>query len=442
MIINRIKNILNRDLNLKELISGSAITFLLKISGMILSYLLTYFLSRKIGADGLGYYNLFVKILTLTSALVYIGLNITSLRYIGQFKNSKEAYKIRILYNYILKLVLPIGIIVGVLIYFNSSLIVKFLNKSALEISYLKIVGLILPFFALNKVNVEFIRGFRNLPLSEFLRNVSRTLLILIFLLFLYKQSFQVISVLKFFTIGVIANWIISSTYILNKTKKLNSNIKSSLKMSEVLKTSFPIMINSVSTILLISMPVFFLYYYTNQKNVGLFSVAYQISMLISLVLVIFNIVLAPKFSELFWNKKYDDLQKLIAQSSMIMFWIALLLCLIITFCSEYILSLFGNDFLQAKQILLYLAIGQLINVSSGSVQLLMNMAGEQKMLRSINIVIVLMSFLSYIVLVKKFVLVGCTIIFVLGVVLRNIISVIYVRKKLNLKTHYIPLFN
>ena len=438
-ILKVLKSRLNKDLHLKELLSGSVITFVLKITGMLLGYFLIYIISNRIGAEGVGHYNLFVRIITVISTVVCLGLNITSLRYIGQFNNYKDKYKIKILYGHILKLILPISIGVGFLIYFNANFIILLLDKSDEEIIYLKMVGVLLPFFALNKVNIEFIRGFKKLQLSEFIRSVSRNLIIILLLLCFYIDTIQVIVILNLFAFGVLINWILSSSSIFLRIKKIEDENKSSFKIRELVKTSFPIMINSISTVLLISMPIFFLYYYSSQKNVGLFTVAFQITMLISLVMVIINTMLAPKLSELFWKEKYKDLQKLVSQASMIMFWAALILCFCIIIFSDFILGIFGNEFLESKLVLWVLAISQLINAASGSVQILMNMTGEQKKLRSFNLLIVLLSIISYIIVIPKFGLIGCAFVFGAGLISKNILSAIYVNKKLGLKTFYLP---
>jgi len=44
--------------HLKEMLTGSAITFILKISGMLLGYLVVIQVFRRYGAEGIGVYNL------------------------------------------------------------------------------------------------------------------------------------------------------------------------------------------------------------------------------------------------------------------------------------------------------------------------------------------------------------------------------------------------
>jgi len=48
-IINRIKNKLNKDIHLKELLKGSSIAFVLRIIGIIAGYIFTLLITRGYG---------------------------------------------------------------------------------------------------------------------------------------------------------------------------------------------------------------------------------------------------------------------------------------------------------------------------------------------------------------------------------------------------------
>jgi O-antigen/teichoic acid export membrane protein len=253
------------------------------------------------------------------------------------------------------------------------------------------------------------------------------------------KNDFDNFDILNLLLIGIFLNWIISSLIILKKIKSLNKFKQNLFSYKELINTAFPMMITSVSTILLISLPIFFLDYFYTQIEVGIFSVVYQISMLISVVMIIINTIVAPKFSELYWANKIVTLQRFINQSVNLMFLIAMFSSVTVIFFSDYILNIFGSEFLLGKNILIILVIGQLVSSSCGSVGILMNMVGKQKVQRNINLIALIICFFLYLLIVPKYGLMGSSIVFMFGLVFKNIISTIYIKKKMGLNTFFNP---
>ena len=440
-MLSQLKKILDKDIHLKELITGSTVTFVLKMLGMLFGYILIYIISNRNGAEGVGNYNIFVKTITVLGAFTSLGINVAVLRYVGQFNNVTNQGKITSLYNQGFKTVFSLSVLIGFLIYFNAEFIIQIIGKSKEQIINVKLLSIALPFFALNQVNVEFIRGLKKLQLSELIRSVIRPFLIVLLLIFWKKNDFNKIDVLYFFVFGICVNWVISSLIIRKKVRSIKREVKSLFSHKELIITAFPMMITSISSILLISLPIFFLDYFFSQTEVGIFSVVFQIAMLISIVMIIINTIVAPKFSELFWANKKTELQKFISQSVNIMFSIALIVSIVVTVFSEFILNIFGNEFKDGQYILVILVIGQLISVSIGSVGILMNMVGKQKALRNINLIALIICLILYILVVPNYGLIGCSVVFVFGLSFTKIVAAIYMRKKMGLTTFLNPFF-
>lgn len=438
-MLSKLKKKIDRDIHFKELLTGSSVTFLLKMLGMLLGYALIYVISNRNGAEGVGNYNIFLKTIMVVGTLTSLGINVAVLRYVGQFDNPASLGTIKSLYNQGFKTVFLLSVFTSLIIYFNAETIVSLIGKSKEQIFYLKLLSIGLPFFSLNKVNVEFIRGFKKLQLSELIRSVIRPIFIIIMLLVWRKNDFDNFDILSLLLIGIFLNWIISSLVILKKIKSLNKFKQNLFSHKELISTSFPMMITSASTVLLISLPVFFLDYFHTQTEVGIFSVVYQISMLISIIMIIINTIVAPKFSSLYWANKIVTLQRFINQSVNLTFLIALFSSITVIFFSNYILNIFGSEFLLGKDILIVLVIGQLVSSCCGSVGILMNMVGEQNAQRNINLITLIICFFLYLLIVPKYSLMGSSSVFMFGLVFKNIVSTIYVKKKMGLNTFFNP---
>jgi O-antigen/teichoic acid export membrane protein len=156
-LIKKLQRKLNNDTNLKELLVGSAITFIFKIGGMLSGYLVIYFISKNIGAYGLGIYNLFNTILLLFSVILGLGFHMSILRFAGQFNRENHFGELKSLSKNIFKLVIPVSILISIFIYFSAEYWINLLGKPVSYIFPLKILSIILPFFTLQQIFIEFL---------------------------------------------------------------------------------------------------------------------------------------------------------------------------------------------------------------------------------------------------------------------------------------------
>ncbi len=436
-MIKKLRRKLNGDIHLKDLIKGSVITFFLKMGGMLLSYVLIFLLSKKFGPSGVGTFNLFNQTLTVLSMFLGLGMNISVLRFVGQFNNVKDNAKMHFLHHYILKIIGPTSLFIGItLVVFSDSISILVTDSNEKSI-YFKILGITLPFFAINQVSVEFIRGLKRLQISELIRSVIRPLIMTLSLLFLWSKPIDTNTIIYLFLIGSVANSIFSSYTIWRNLAKIPKNPNSIFKLKELVATSLPMMAVSVSSALMVALPIFVLEFIGTEVEVGLFSVAYKVSQIITLILMIINTMSAPKFAELFWANKTKELQKLLNQTSKIMFWVALIFSIFVIVFSRTILGLFGSEFQNSGIILIILIIGQLVNAATGSVGVLLNMSGNQKIYRQSILVVVIALAITCPIATFYFGLIGTAITTTLSIIFINVWLVIRVRKKLKLKTSY-----
>ena len=440
-MLEKIKNKLNGEVHFKDLLKGSAITFVLKISGIGSSYVLIYLIAKRLGAEGVGFFQVMLQILTILGMVLGLGMNISVLRYVGQFNNEENRPKMHALYKYFLQTVAPLSFCVGILLYFGANYIVHWIGKDEEYAEGLKLIGIVLPFFTINQISVEFIRGLKKLQISELVRSVLSPLVMILGISVLFRQIQTKVDIIYLLVFSLIINSMVSRWAIWKTLKKVTKNTFG-FERKEFMKTSYPMLLTAVCSSLLAAMPFFFLDYYTTQADVGVYSVAFRLALIPSLVLKVINIIAAPKFSELYWAEKMQELQKLITQSTKLMFWAALGLVIIIVFFGKYDLQVFGEKFQEGYLVLLILSLGQLVNAATGSVGVVMNMSGKQKDLRRVITILTVIGFCSYLTLGTWFkvsyfyiAIVSAVIDAVLNIYLSSLVF-----KKYKIKTYYIPL--
>jgi len=437
-MLNKVKSKLNSDTNLKELVSGSLITFVLKMGGMSLSYLMIYFIVQKTGSKGAGYYSLINNVLMILGMIAAMGTNVSVLRFVGQYNNEENNVRLGNLYSNLVKLALPIALILGAVIWFFSENIAVSIFRDIEYAPALALVGITLPFFTLDLIAVEFIRGLKKLKVSEFIRSVSRPTIVLICLFIVWFQDIENIYIIYFYCGAVILNSIASSATVIVNVLRIKDHQKA-LSTKEIFKVSSPMMITAITGILMSSTSIFLLEYFSTTEDVGVYSVAVRLSLLISLVLIVVNTISAPKFSELYWGKKMDELQKVIHQSVKLIFWGALFVAIVVGVGSYPILGIFGEEFTKGQLPLIILIIGQMVNAAAGSVALFLNMSGHQNVLRNMSLISLVIQLILALVLIPSMGMLGAAISSTAGGILWNILCILYVKSKLNIKTYYFP---
>ena len=424
------------DINLKELLKGSAITSVLKLGGMGLSYVLIYLIAKQAGAEAVGFFQVMVQILTVLGMVLGLGMNISVLRYVGQFNNEENRPKMHVLYQYFVQTVAPLAIGLAVLLYFGAYYIVQWTGKDQEYAEGLKLVGIVLPFFTINQISVEFIRGLKKLQISELVRSVLRPLVMILGIVVFFYENLTKIDIIFLLVVGLIINSLVSRWAIWKALKKIPKTT-AGFERKEFMKTSYPMLMTGVSSVLLGSMPIFFLDYYTTQAEVGVYSVAFRLASLVSLVLVVVNTIATPKFAELYWAGKMEELQKVITQSTKLMFWIALSLTAILIVGGDFLLQLFGEEFKEGYWVLMILSLGQLVNAATGSVGVFMNMTGRQNFYTKINLFTLFITFSLFMIFHKYLTLELVACVMVCKAFILNITSIIYIKREINLTTYY-----
>lgn len=406
---------------------------------MLVGYLVVLYISKHFGAEGVGVYGLTISAITLVAMVSGLGFNMSVLRYVGQFNKEKDQTKIKLLYLYLLEISVPFSVFLSVILYLLSDYIaLEFLN----DIRYghtLKIAAFSIPFFSLLMLNIEYIRGLKNLKVSESLRSLSIPMLNMLLLLIAASLSDDKDMPIYTYAVAMLLTSIVSIAFIYVRLKKIRIDSRDSFKKRELINTSIPMLMTLLSTFIMGDVSLWFLQAFTTAKEVGVYNIIIKVSALIGLVLMVVNTISAPKFSELYWAKEYETLKKVIAQSTKLIFLASLGLSLVLIVLKEWILSVFGAEFVVGSDALVILIMAQLVNAVTGSVGLFLSMTGHQKILRNIIVATMMIGLVLNYLIIPVYGVYGAAIVSLLSSIIANLSSVYYVQTRLGYITYYIP---
>ena len=246
-------------------------------------------------------------------------------------------------------------------------------------VDYLPWILWAIPFWNVALICSSFFRAKKLNIAYTYINYPSRFLLTLILLFFLSSVNQNPILIVKLHFWSIVITATLSLIFVISKLKL---SLKSKDKHTAFVKDSFPMLVSSSVLILLTMIDTQIMGIYETKANVGIYNVAIKIAALTAISIQAVNSILAPKIANSYVEDK-TRFEKLVKFSANLNFTITFIILIIIISFHNFLLNLFGEVFLEGRNILFILCVGQLVNSFSGSVGVILQMIGKQKVYRN-----------------------------------------------------------
>lgn len=388
-MIPKIKNIINTDnQDLSELISKSGASLILRIIGMLLMYLFFILVSNFYGAGAIGVYSLCYAVLNIGVVFSHWGYHAAALRYISEFeaKNNWSAIKKTYKLSFIVPIIL--SVIISFIIYFNADFIGdKFFGETSTAAAHnIQLVAYsILPLTVL-LIHFESLRALRKIKENAFLQNVAlQGISILILFIPLYYNMHD--DTIPFLT-RVIAHFIVAAyciwywMRIMKKEQpqdvKVTEDLNGVINLRMMTMMAIPLFLASSTRLILDWTDTLMLGLYRTEVEVGIYNTALKVAMLTNLPLLAVNSIAAPKFSALYHNGMFKEFKQYVQHATNLNCYLSLPIILVLAVFPDFVLGLFGEEFIIGRNTLWLLLLGQLVSTFSGSVGYILQMTNRQ----------------------------------------------------------------
>lgn len=407
----------------------------LRVLGAIIFFGLSLFLTNFFSPELVGQYDLSRTILLVSGSVVIFGTTESIIYYSGFLTSEKALISLFEIYRKIIKLMFFLSIFqILIISLLPSSFVNNFFDKDIYQLLF-KVI-LFSFFYGLTMLNIEALRAIYKIELSEYFRNIFRYFFFFIGAIILYNAGLenQIINILL---LNFLILSILSTIFFVKVFKK---NVKDGFEIKitslEIFKKSYPMSISVISFILMQSVDILFLAKYYNFEKIAFYSVAVKLTVTIGLVLSSINAVYAAKFAELFNTKKMKELQLSVRSATRMIAILTLPIIFVLLIFGNFFLSLFGNEYVEAKEALIILLVGQAVNALSGSVGVYMNMTNRQKVYQKIILISFVFNIILNWYLVPNYGLNGAAFATAFSLILWNVIGVIYIYNTDQIKTY------
>lgn len=414
----------------KKLISSSGVNFIFRIFGLGTSFLTTVLITRFFGVETFGDYSLVFALSQIIALLFTLGIPNTLIKIIGN--NNFTFLQAKKLLIKGLKGSLIFSIIPILFFYFSSDYLSEIIFHNPQLINYFLIVSISIPLFIVHEIFLYFLIATKNFNKYNLFMFVLPNVLLILFLYLFYLLDKNNYFTFIAFSLAILVTVLLEALTIFELKPKKESI---SINTLELIKTASPLLFSGLFIYLLNYTNVIMLGIMSNDKQVGIYNIAYKIGSVGFLVIVSVSTIITPKMAELYGKGNLNQLKRLTHNSTRLIALLSIPIVFGLIFFSNYILSFWGTDAIAGGTTLIIVSIGVLFSAVSGNVDQILNMTENQHILRNITVFSFFINlFLSYL-LIPIYNIEGAAIASLITNILINVLCLYYIKKKLGFYT-------
>lgn len=425
---------LKLDIHTKEVVKKSFASMIVKIFGMAAGLAISISLGRLLGPDGLGIVNLSLRIANILLVITMFGVSNVILKHVAigfeqhDYLKIASYLKTSLIFNGLLAVSVSItGISVAP--YFCTEII----KEPALQTPLIIIIAVLLP-QTYSRIFASAVTGLHKIWQSNLVNETLSSWIVGFGLIVLYVAN-QDIDVDRIACLYAIARVAVTVSMYSYWKHLFNFKGKKQWVLRPILKMARPLLLVSSTSVIAANSDIVMLGWLSSSYQVGLYSVAAQISMLVVFFLQISNAAISPKLAALFADGRTKEMETMIHRVTGGLAIIALLTVSILAIGGKFILTFWGTEFTGAYWILLILTVGQVMNISTGCAGMLLMMTGLEKAHGYISFIFVSLNLILNLILIYAFGAIGAALATAITITGENITKVIVAKVKLGILT-------
>lgn len=344
-------------------IKTSFFVFLYIILAKIFGYLFRIIVARE-DLVLYGNYNLAMSLIGLVIPFLLLGFQEGIVRNVSFYNTKKDTKYSRIIINSTIKISFFFSVIVAIIIYIFSSQISSLFNAEIATL--LKFLSPVIPLIVLTKIFQSILKANRKPALGtlleQFVPNLLRLIILLIFFYFGIKLFGIIFSFLFSYLVAVLILFMLTSSFF-----KFSSKLD-----LKIVQYSWPLIFVTASIGLMGQIDTLFLGLFTNIEEVSLYNVAYPTAQMLTILSTSILSLYLPTITEKY--AKNFSMEKDSFFVSKLIFISSFTSLLVILIFNKLIISvLFGKEYLQSSTPLIILATAYLFyNISQTSYNILL----------------------------------------------------------------------
>lgn len=431
--MNQIAKLTSRltDPHLREMLLGSVIGLSVKVLSAVSIFVMNMVVARTLGATEAGLFFLGFTLVTVTAAVGRLGLDQSMVRFVASSLATRTHAALHGVYRKSITWVALASTALALLGWVNADWLAgRIFDQPGFE-PVLRSMLIAIPLVALYTMQAQALQGLKQVARSMLTLTVLVPATLLLLMLAAPVHSAEALSV--YFNIACLLTLGIGLWFWFRAAPKAESI--DSFPSTLLRRTCMPLWMVAILSQVVQWSSQLMLGAWGSAEEVAFFATAQRTAMLTSFVLFAVNAIAAPKFAAIYAKGDSDGLRRLAIWSVRLMLLAAVPALLLMLLLPEWLMSFFGDEFRAASTALMILALGQFVNVATGSVGYLLSMTGHERELRNNAFISALAGVVFGLALIPGHGLLGASVATAVAVASQNLLGAYQVRKHLGFNT-------
>lgn len=369
--------------NIPEAIAAFAI----KLIGAALSFGFSFLVARSLGASGTGGFALAQTTGLVGSTIALVGLDYVLLRDMAGSVRAGDPGAARSAARTATIIVALFSVVVGVLVAIGGGYFLNAVMGEGLDYRLLLLAAIAVLPLAMNRIVITSVRGAGGILAAQWLEGPQAMLLAVVILAGLIAGGVAISAfdvTLLFFAASSTSAMAAGFVYA---ARSRHWPAAAGRPAGPMLRQGWQISFIVLSRMLVDWMVLISLSISHSVTEVGQFRTAWQITSLIALIFTTFDTVSGPRIAAAHRVGETAQIRTILRQAIMTMSVLSAPLFFAIFVFPEWLLGLFGPEFVAGSTALRLLALGQLVNILSGPLGSVLLMTGEERWSARISII-------------------------------------------------------
>jgi O-antigen/teichoic acid export membrane protein len=413
---------------MRDILKGSFIIFIFKVFGAVSLFLTYILIPRYYGVETLGVFNLISALVMIGTTVSRVGLDIYVVRMIPSLEGKQ--IEISLFLKEVFRIITLGSVVVSILFFLSSDIIDRYIFKSIDASNYIRgLVLIILPFTFFN-IFPEIFRGFHDIKIYSFFRNLSQNLLMVLLLGIgilvgvEYSPIYMLYSAITFITI--VMAFVL---YRFLKKRGVDIGVEGRYQ-GAILRYSYPMFLTSSVMFLMGYVDSFMISYYLDEYQVGIYSVCLNLSMVITFIPIAIGGFISPKISQAYSKGDTLKVKEIFANSMKLITVVTIPIFAMLYSFPELFLGIFGDEFKVAVTTLFIVNLGFLSEAMTGPVGFILNMTDNQHIFMRILIVALIINIVLNALLIPIYGINGAAIAILSSMLFWTISSFVVLKKR------------
>lgn len=414
---------------------GALVGGALQVGAYVLGYALNFALARWLGAAEFGRYSYTMTIYGLAGLIATGGFGASAVKFVPQYLGAGDRERLRrflgVGHRTIVALALGLSLAAGALLYWLPGLFGPYVETFRYGLPLILLGAFV-------TVYRETLRAMGAVVAAYLPMQILRPVLVLAAVwTFLAKEGRVDAGDVIVIVAATLAVVVISQSVAIARRVRPSAGPEGRAggeAQERIVPVSVTLLGSSLLAVLLTQADVLLLGLFVAPQQVGAYSIAFRLAAICRITVALVNIRGAPAYAALHGAGRIAEMQTLAMKLAHIVFWPALLVCVVVGFFAQDILSVFGKGYEAAATALIVLLIGQMINVSMGSVGYLVDLTGHHRAGLHVRAITLLLMVLLALVLIPRFGLLGAAMSSAVGMVIWNLALYLVVVRRVGVR--------